>query len=68
MMTLAELVMMITIVLMVAIGFGLVRSSRSSSPAPRQPADRVCPNSQCRHRNPSHAVYCARCGRRLGTD
>jgi|GEM_PF-4712279 len=26
---------------------------------------RVCPERKCRHENPRHAVYCARCGRKL---
>ncbi len=43
-------------------------------PAARPPrgafvrAPRDCPDPRCRHQNPPHARFCARCGRRLAAE
>ena len=43
--------------------------ANSSVPSRSYSADevggRICPNDQCGHRNPTPAVYCGRCGRKL---
>lgn len=40
------------------------RHSRELAPD----AARRCPDPRCRHQNPSHAHFCAQCGRRLATE
>jgi hypothetical protein len=62
-----EIVLLLTVVV-IWIGFALVRSARPSlSKDPSAPA-RACPDAKCRHRNPGEAEFCAKCGQRLGKE
>lgn len=43
----------------------LVLSSRGLCRGRHPDAGLLCPDTKCRHRNPSHAAFCAKCGRKL---
>lgn len=61
--TVLELVLLVAAGL-ILLGYSVLRSARQ--PTPRVlPVEGVCPAEGCRYRNPPHAVYCAKCGRKL---
>lgn len=62
---LAELVV-VTAIICVVIGVRIMRSGQASAGRGALRAERVCRNQHCRYHNEAQAMFCARCGHRLG--